>query len=117
MRCEEWGNQKHHRDVFGLEELLESLVRVARAAIKDQNGPLVERSKASSEGLPSCFDMGDEDVGEPLEENVTCDEAICGRIEGDVFRVVPRLENEGIQCFVFGDDGRLHSRAIKSDAA
>ena len=109
------GNQKRHRDVFGREELAESFVRMARAAIKNQKSPFVERSKVSSQGLTRRFDVRDEDVGEPSEENVTRDEAICGCVHGDVFGTVPILKNEGIERFVFCDDGRLHSRAIQPD--
>ena len=74
---------------------------MARAAIKNQKSPFVERSKASSQGLPRSFDVRDEDVGEPSEEDVTCDEAICGGIKGDVFGTVPILKNKGIERFVF----------------
>ena len=69
--------------------MAESFICVARTAIKNQPRSLIESPQTSSQGLPRGFDMGDEDVGEPLEENVTRDEAICGRVHGEFSGLYP----------------------------
>ena len=70
------GDQKQHRDVFGLQQSPVLLVHMAGAAVQDENRPFVKRSEASSEGLARRLDVRDEDALQPLLENITRDVAI-----------------------------------------
>ena len=47
-------------------------------AIKDEDSPVVERAKLSSERLPLLFNVGDEDFNESGLENLTVDETCFG---------------------------------------
>ena len=67
-------DQKYHGDVFLREQPHASLVFVRGATVKNEDSPVVERAKLSSERLPLLFDVGDEDFDEPALENLTVDE-------------------------------------------
>ena len=110
------GDQKHHRDVFGFEKGAVLLNFVARAAVQNQHSPLVEGSKPLPQSLPFCLDVLDENVTQPSPKNITRDKAVCCRVDGEVFWVVPIFKKEGVDGDVFDDDGRCEARAVQHNA-
>ena len=63
---------------FSASSLKQASFFVRGTAIKDEDSPVVERAKLSSERLPLLFDVGDEDFNESALQNLTVDETCFG---------------------------------------